>query len=349
VSGSTTNTDILAALNQLVKATNDLCGCRTVATVPINGSIGGDTVPVQDPTVGPGNIPDNYEIVPVPEGSTIDAEACKRANFNYDNLYGLIEQFYDNGVAGLAQLGVLIAVTSITQMAASWGVISGYQTLVAGWSLRAVMYLIYPGVDFSQILLHMTQTKEDIICAWYNVIVNGDDTEVARQELDTILQANGLSSDDAYYLQLVFSIDWALWLIAAPITERPSYEAALDGYVGSVDCSGCGGCACNAVLSHGVDNGDGTYNSVINTVDNRQWASILFSCSDGTRCTKTITTLTTSVNIETTSNNAYRFFDTDGVTIYSSDNPPSLPYADVWRVLLMDSSGDNFVMTVAYE
>lgn len=261
MAGNTDSTNLLTALNQAVKAINDLIvgSGTTVVEAPnvtvrpnitINCSCGGGGgTKLPDPPVSETDPPPaGYEPDP-----NIDQRKCKAANYVFDGIYGLIDKLdkahadtYESAAftAWLALVGAIIG----TGFAPVVGTVAG--------ALTGIAIALITDVEASDVLNAMTARKQDIICAFYYA----GNTEEAKSEFLNIMSeegVNGLSYVNfcgffliADTLRVLFqAVDWVS-------------EATIGAYAGS----NCGGCGQNFYIIDGIP-GNTETNLVIYSTD----------------------------------------------------------------------------------
>lgn len=240
MAGSTNNTDLLKALNQAVKAINDLV-------------LGGDTVVVEAPNVtvrpnitvncncgcgggGGTKLPDS----PVSEGDTppegyepdpnIDQRKCKAANYIYDKIYETV-QALNRAHSDTIQNALLAG-----WMALAGALVGSYFPVigtVAG-AVAGIAIAIFTTVDAGYILDAMNNRKDDIICGLYNA----GDTEAAKSSFLDILADEGVTGV-AYYEFMGFFLIADVLKVLFQAVDWVS-EATIGAYAGGSE--GCGGC-----------------------------------------------------------------------------------------------------------
>lgn len=242
--GQTSNQDILQGINQIIQAINDLKLDVTTETV-INGDVG--DVPVTDEEMSAQSAS--------PTGYTAkdpNDDACKRAHFQYDGIYKVIETFADQNILSLISLGGTFVVAAIL-FAFGHVVIAGTVTISAAFGVggKVVGYLGgvatalgRDGVNLTQILLHLTNRKEDIICMFYSQIELGGNTGGARAGLRAILIDDGISFSNLAVIEAIYTTAFAATLfkdVLDEITGINTTANALANYTPAdpVDCSGC--------------------------------------------------------------------------------------------------------------
>lgn len=246
MAGLTDSANILLALNQAVKAINDLVlgggGDTTVnveapnvtvtpqITVNCSCGCGGGSTPPQTPGEEGGTPPPGTG-----EPSGIDERKCKVANIliqelisytnNMDSL-GLFSWSLDYLTLG----GILNSIAN--------GFSSGLLKLtfqVGGW-LTNLQNLIFSGGLGSQIPETLSSNQDAMVCALYN----SDNTTDAK---NSVVAASGLSSIDSSYLELVLTTE-ALNML---FFSLPGSENIISAYEGGADCR-CGSTCDDALL-----------------------------------------------------------------------------------------------------
>ncbi len=245
MAGNTTNANLLAALNQTIKAINDMTGGTTVVEAPnvtvrpvinINcscGSTGGTKLP-DSPVDGTDTPPDGYE----PDPNTIERQ-CKAAYYVYDALYGIIDDLRKQQVdkvqtATLALFTGLTLALIGTSMAPVVGTIAG-----AGIGIAVALFTM--SVDAGEILTAMNNRKSDIVCAFNNA---GNTTE-AKDELLAIMAEEGMNGLAYIEFMGYFLVADTLRVLFQAVDWVS--ESTIAGYAGaSAGCGGCGGYSCGS-------------------------------------------------------------------------------------------------------
>jgi hypothetical protein len=242
MAGSTDNTDLLKALNQAVKAINDLVlgGGTTVIEAPdvtvrpnitINcscGNTGGSKL--EDPPVNETDPPPvGYEPDP-----NIDERKCKAANYIYYLIYKFLTRAKLEDWDDMSGLAIVIPATLVgallgVSLGGPLGAIVGATIGIAAALISGV------AIQLDDIIYVMDDKKPDLICAFYNA----GDTTAAKNDFLSVLSSGGLNSVElqafmSYFLYsdvlklLFYGVDWVS-------------ESELAAYTGSEGCDGCGG------------------------------------------------------------------------------------------------------------
>lgn len=247
MAGSTSNTDILKALNQAIQAINDLVlGGDTVVveapnvtvrpSVTVNcncgcGGYGGSSQPVIDS--------DPVDGYPPPSGSApVDENKCKRVNF-------LIDQYLDY-LWNTERVFTAVSVGPSAGMAA-WiaQVPLVFSSLALAGAVVALFWyvatLLVGGLALGlAVLAHKTALENDkanFVCDLYNAGTPADARAVIQQYMSDNL-AGLPESWVSYHVDHIFPNNVLNGLFNA---WGDDVEAALAAYAGSVDCGGCGG------------------------------------------------------------------------------------------------------------
>jgi len=240
--GSIENTDLLAGINQLVKAINDLVlvsNCDPVTNVSNNVqtpnitvnccSSGGGSKLEDEPVDETDTPPPGFEPDP-----NIDNRKCKAVNFYYD---GVREVFYRWDIDDVQDKGALGFTVVTTLIGAALGtyfpIVGNLIGAVAGAIIGITIAILVAGASPGDMLAIWDANQEEIICALYSAT----NTTQAKDDVLAICDAGGMSTAEWGIVAWLLSVDGLRVLYQA----LPGSEAALDGYVSAVDCAECGG------------------------------------------------------------------------------------------------------------
>jgi len=245
MAGLTNSENILLALNQAVKAINDLIlggGETTVNVAAPNVTInphytincgcgGGGTTPPQTPGEEGGDPPPGTS-----EPDPIDDRKCKVSNILIQELIA-----YTDNMAALNlfswSLDYLTLGNILNSLAG--GFTNGLLSLtfqVGGW-LTNLQNLIFSGGFGASIPATLSSNQEAMVCALYN------STNVVDAKSE-VVTASGLTGADASYLETVLSTE-ALNML---FFSLPGSEAIISSYTGAADCSECGPATCDDLI-----------------------------------------------------------------------------------------------------
>jgi hypothetical protein len=250
MSGDINNTDILAALNQTIKAINDLCGCNQISITCGGGGNTGTQIEQESGTEG--GTPPEGTSSPDP---SISERKCKAANMIYDDLKAIIDQLDLQDIGTWDLVGVVPSSDLLGQIITTvGGWVGSAISSVAGMVLNAAAWLLstFASLSFSNISSVMNTYHQDLVCALYNAT----DAETARADFLTILTDNGVSTVESAFVEFLMPMNVLNVLFFA--VDNPDSEATLDGYMGSVDCAtACPeiwwGCLEGTYVSHTVN------------------------------------------------------------------------------------------------
>lgn len=340
MAGQTDNTNILAGANQLIQAVNDLVTAVTgqVITCSPDVNISNSCTPVINVSCG-SNSGTEIPSDPGTEGDTppagwddptgeYDERKCKIANMIFDQYYewmSLWEQYdVDTYVGNTIPIlsSLLVALTGGLELIVS--ILPGIKYIS-----DLVFEIVTGSFDLADLLGVMDQNKEELICALYN----STDAESAKDDFIQICLDNGASSGEIALLEAAIAIDALNYLYFSKITGEygPSVEAALDGYVTTVECGGCGDdCPEYAVFSGLINEESGGMDAALLGGIYQAWVffnhdGVNFGSSIGF-CGDPVTISVTCVSncpVENYGGVAYRCYNQSGTQIYGSNTPPT--------------------------
>lgn len=252
MAGQTDNTDILAGINQLIQAVNDkIMSCTPSVSSNVTvycGQGGAGKDPPSEPAEEGQPPPDGWEDPPTPGYN----RKCRVANAIHENFRQYvyyaerngIDTIYEEVVEALWDIVVALSAAIIAEMAPVLGVplLPAAIGSAVGFPEEIALALWTGDFDMARLLSVMDANEEALVCALYNSV----DYAQAVDDYQQILLDNGATAGDVALLDKLMIADiinflffqrGALWVAKG----GPDVEAALDGYVGSVDCSGCGG------------------------------------------------------------------------------------------------------------
>jgi hypothetical protein len=263
MSGNENNPNILAGLNQIIKAINDLiislgeltADCPTPVTnvyVTCTGTPGaGGTGPGGGPIIEPPPIdtPDPGEVPPgFPDGWTYEDYLdykCRAANQIVNDLVNTTDNLSSfEGVLGAISAaalyafintsllsGVLVGVMALGFSAATAAsVIIAALVAILGFSIGGFAY-------FATLASNLSDQAEDMVCALYN----SDSVEQARADTETLIDDAivGIAGIDEFLSDQLNLIIKALMGYAV-YNLLWQYDASTASYVGLIDCGDCG-------------------------------------------------------------------------------------------------------------
>lgn len=269
MSGNTPNSNILGAIDEVIKALNDLatevnapdlsgveqaindltltCSptinvSSSAPSVVVYCSCGGGGSTTSDPPFIPPDIepteggtpPNGYS-----EPTEIDNRKCKAANYLYDGTLEVLDKFAVLNIETF--LAVSIAILSGAIVTLLSGVISGVGAFILGvyGGIEGIVaVLTYQNVSISSLKTVWEDKHSDIICSLYNAT----SANPAIDEIAEILEVAGLGSANIALFKAIFTVEVATILFFKPAMKGVTIEQDLDGYTATVDCANCGGC-----------------------------------------------------------------------------------------------------------
>lgn len=236
MAGEITNTDLLEAANQVIKAINDnVLSCST--TTYASGSCSG-TEPPSDAATEGGDPPEGWEDTgETPGQPAYQDRKCSIANALHDTWRQYISLWivYDvddySGGMLIALMTLLGAVTGELALPVI-GLVAG---IVVGFVAGLGLVIVGGGFDLGDMLTIMDANKNDLVCALYNA----GDTEQGIEDYIDVLETGGASAGDILLFRALVVVDFVNYLF---FKKDPAVEAAMAGYSGTIDCDGCGIC-----------------------------------------------------------------------------------------------------------
>lgn len=236
MAGSTTNTDILAGVNQLIQAINDLVlvsNCTPAVSVTCScGTDGSD--PPSDPGTEGGAPPDGWEDTDDPPGSPeYNDRKCKIANMLHEQYRGYMQEWSNNGVDIITAAGIVAAITLIAELATPFPLIDGVIGAVLGITTALAIILLNESVDLDNLINLMDANQTDLVCALYN----SSGSQVAQDDYIDILETAGAQTGTIILLRAALAIDALNYLF---FKKDEAIEASLANYTPPIDCGSCG-------------------------------------------------------------------------------------------------------------
>lgn len=363
MSGSTTNTNILNAINEVIKALNDLtltCSptvnvSSSAPSVVVNCSCGGGGSTTSDPPFIPpdvnpiegGTPPSGFE-----QPTEIDSRKCKAANYLYDGTLEVLTKFSVYGVEDYINLGIGYLITMIafliSALAALGGAIGSFAAYLSGIGGGSVIAstLSAQGTSISALITVWEEKHNEIVCALYNATA-------ARPAIDAVsdvLSNAGLSSVNVAVFKAIFTVEVATILFFKPAMKGVTIEQDLDGYEVTVSCTACG--AIVAMTIGTQDSGDlaeaGRFTSTLASAfgGNRQSVVLNSVGSGGVDITVTL--------VDGGGGGSYwvDWYDTSSVYHYNDwSSSPNCSISDVSAFSIrgnVDNSADTFTVDLTY-
>jgi hypothetical protein len=172
----------------------------------------------------------------------IDNRKCKVANFIYDEMHTLIDQFVTFNVAGLGELAMGIVMGSVVAIVAlvvtgPLAVAIAVVGVVSVWALR----LLAEDIDLEGLLSDMDTAHQALVCALYSSL----DANQARASFHGVLQALGASTSQLLFIDAILIND----VVNSLFFQRDdsygqSLEAQLETYETEIACVECEEEAC---------------------------------------------------------------------------------------------------------
>ena len=239
MAGNTSNTSILGAINQAIKAINDLIiGSGTTVVQAPNVTVrpnitinctcgGGGGTKLPDDTVSETDTPpEGYE-----PDQNIDERKCKAANYVFTAIYNLIDSL-NKAHADTKQTATIALFSSLVLALIGSSMLPVVGTIIG--AVAGIALALFTEVDAGDILRAMENRKQDIICAWYNA----GDTTTAKDDFLSIMGEEGI--EGVAYIEFMGYFLYADTLKVLFQAVDWVSEATIGAYEGS-NCGGCGG------------------------------------------------------------------------------------------------------------
>jgi len=335
MSGDINNTDILAALNQTIKAINDICGCMKVSV----GVFSGETIEQESGTEG-GTPPAGTDD-PDP---TITDRKCKAANLIVDQLITYTQTLDENNMFNPS-----IDFSSLGNFLGSLNDYVGLLLIQASMTIGTFLaelaaWLFSTTFDPTTFTSKLSTNKQNLVCALYNA----SDTDTA---LADFLSAVTFTADEEALITILLNNNVLNLLFFS--NPGAGSELVIDGYTGSVDCSVCAGCqAIEVQLTYGSWDGLNTFTSAYypeGTVRHKltvHWMRTIELENCGS-----VTIDSVSVNYGnpySAGGLGWRFWDASGNLVYQSNGVPSSPIPGVVVCDIIDNESplDEFQIEI---
>jgi hypothetical protein len=238
--GSTINTDLLSATNQLIQAVNELSTATSSQDLSVtvnNSSSCGcppttDYPPITEPLDGTEETPPpGYG----PQDSQIDDRKCKVANYSVAQLQYLIDQFVIYNIDVWAGVGVsaVLAALILALPVATIGVFLGGMLGKLGWLVGIAKVIVTSTVSLDTLQTALATYYDELVCAHYDAT----DTQVMIDNVVDVLETGGVSAANVLLVEAILTFDW----LATQYFDHLDYsiEAELDGYTPASDCEDC--------------------------------------------------------------------------------------------------------------
>jgi hypothetical protein len=240
--GSTPNSNILDAIDELIKAINDL-GNRPVS-VQVSGGCGCCGGGGYAPPLPPGTDP--TEGVTPPEGYTpytnVDVTACKKAAFVYFGTREVLTELqkYEDTI----QLGFDTALIVISAVLGKMGPVGALIVAKYSGAVDLLTDWLDTSVDMQTLTQIWTENQDALICALYNAASEGSGASYTSTlgEINGILSDGGASTGNLGVISSILTVETLTILWYNPTFRDVTIEQQIADYVlpEGVDCSGCG-------------------------------------------------------------------------------------------------------------
>ncbi len=216
------NSGILSLVNGL--GAIDCSVCPPTGTYPPTAGIDEDDPP-------PAGF-DDYDPV-------ISDRKCKLANMYFDDLHQVTTLLEANGIDDIGAL-------ALGSMTALLGLLLGViATGPVGWGLGAlgaiagvISFFLLESVDLEDLLLILNAEQEDLVCSLYEATTPAGGLVAFK----AVLAAGGANAAQLAYFDAVNMVVALEVLFFKPDgSYGDDIETRLDGFVGAIDCSACGG------------------------------------------------------------------------------------------------------------
>jgi hypothetical protein len=368
MAGVTPNSNILDALDEVVKSLNDLTS-RPIS-IQINGSGcgcggGGGTAPPLPPGTDPiegGTPPDGFE-----EYTNVNITSCKKAAFVY---FGTLEaltklQKYEDTIEyGFIKMVELIILV--------YGGLGGVAALIVGkvgGVIDLVTSFIDATVEIEQLIQVWEENQEELICAFYGASQAGSGASYSGTlgQILTILGNGGASTGNLGVIAAMLPLEVLTILWYNPAFRDVTIEQQIADYEipEGVDCGVCAGDVNILVIYGTLDNdtvnGDGTRtmrlsSQDLGTVDAVRLDAEGHSLYQGGSISCFRVVSITEVTPSPSGYLQHRKFNCEGGYIETTDgSPTSVSFADFYYdecleyLQIFSSGGDSFVLDIKVE
>lgn len=252
MAGDESSTDIMAGVNQVVTAINDIIvasTCTPQVSVSCDGTGGGTEVPSDGGTQGdtpPTGWSEPPDAVGTPE---YDTRKCKMANAIHESLVDWLTLWQTYEVDGFASSFLTIALISLLgalvgEIATPVPLIDGIIGLIIGYLSGVAIVIITTTFNLATILSLMSTYEQELVCELYNATT----TQGGIDDYIQILDDNGASAGDILLLRAVIAIDLLNNLF---FKRGDAVDDALADYTAPLSCAGCTTCS-NWVILNGT-------------------------------------------------------------------------------------------------
>lgn len=234
MAGQEDSIDLMAAVNQVVTAINDLVLQTTPAASGCCGVGGGTYPPSSSGTEGEAP-PENWDDLDDEPGSPeYQDRKCAMANYIHAQLESYIDQLriYDVDAYAGGMTVTLITLLGGIAGQAIFPLVGAVAGATIGFLVGLAMVIISGGFDLPDLLAIMAANEDELVCALY-ATTNSDD---GIEDYIDILVANGASAADILFVRAVLVVDFLNYLM---FQRDPAVEAVISGYTGPVDCDTC--------------------------------------------------------------------------------------------------------------
>jgi len=246
MAGDENQTQVVPALNQLIKAINDqvlTANCGGGANITLTCGCGGGSDPPSDGGSEGGSPPSGgWDDTDDPPGSGgyIDRK-CKVANITYDDFVLLLEKFEDINLEGLIELGLALSTEVIAAaiLFVSSGPI-GFSLAVIGAVIALALVFFAQSVNISGLISIFEANQSDIVCIFYNATDAGQ----AVDDFKGYMSSAGTNAAQDLLINAILTVAAtnALFFQNTSVAGQ-QLEARLDGYTAPIDCgSACSAC-----------------------------------------------------------------------------------------------------------
>lgn len=242
--GSTPNSNILDAIDELIKAINDL-GNRPISIQVLGGyggccGGGGSAPPLPpgtDPTEG-STPPEGY----TPYTPSVDITACKKAAFVYFGTLTVLTELqkYEDTL----QQGFDIALVVATAVLGRMGPVGAL--IVAKYSgvVDILTDMLDVSVDMQTLTQIWTEEQDALLCVLYNAASEGSGASYTgtMAEINGILSGAGASTGNLAVISSILTVETLTILWYNPTYRDVTIEQQIIDYTlpAGVDCAQCG-------------------------------------------------------------------------------------------------------------
>lgn len=227
-----------------------------IANIKLSCSCGGGgcgTCGGTDPPTTPGvegdPPPDGWVDPPDGVGTPeYQSRKCKISNMIWDGVHTAVSEFETTNVFVWITDKVESASTLITDILLNVGFPFDLGLSAIGWlSNLIVAFIGNIGVDLTDLKTSLETYQSDLVCSLYSAT----EADIAIDDFAQVLTDNGATLAQTTVIKALIPTEGVNALFFSPDETSDEFEAALDGYVGTVNCSDCEGCQ-SVIVTPGI-------------------------------------------------------------------------------------------------